>query len=135
MRNTPRLLSAAAVLGLAAVGCSSPSPAQPEPVAPDFQVSPLGVSRVAVEVSPDARPHVVAHVFGAFPDSCGSINSTRQIRYQNIVTATVLGQRPTHGICAAVITPVQVDLVLEGMFFSGDYVVTVNGVTAAFSVP
>lgn len=135
MRNIPHFLPAALVLGLAAFGCSSPSPTQPEAVAPDFQVSPLGVSRVTVEVSSDARPHVVAHVFGAFPDSCGSISSTRQIRYQNTVTATVLGQRPTHGICAAVITPVQVDLALEGMFFSGDYVVAVNGVTAAFSVP
>ena len=139
MRNTPRHLSTAvAILLLGGAGCSNPARPEtpdPAPVDPGFEVVSFGIKSVQVEIVPGPQQRAIAHVTGSFGDSCGSIGPVRQSRSGKVVAVTMVGQHPTHAVCLPAITDRTTAVTLEGTFPRGNYVVTVNGVAAAFSVP
>src|SRR6185295_3146093 len=139
MRNTPRLLSTAAlVMMFGGIGCSNPArPTAPDPapVDPGFEVVTFGIKSVQIEIVPGSQPRAIAHVTATFSDSCGSIGGARQVRSGKALAVTLIGQRPTHAICLQVITDRTTAVTLEGTFPRGNYVVTINSVATSFSVP
>jgi hypothetical protein len=79
---------------------------------------------VAVEPRDD---HFYAVVQGNYPDPCTSISSVEQSAEGNTIRITLLTDRPADLMCAAVLTPFTVDILLTtGGLGPGEYSVIVN---------
>jgi hypothetical protein len=115
----------AASLGAA---CSSP-------FGSDLVVEPILVDEVQVRLVQTVPPQAEAHVVGVLGDACATLHSVRQARSGNEVTVTILRQRPLVAVCAQIALPYDDVIRLDGVFPAGDYLVRVNGVERAFSVP
>jgi hypothetical protein len=124
----PRATALALAVGLAALGCSSPT----QPSGPEFVVKPIRIASVDIRFH-GAPPQAVAQVSGVFASACAEVNSLRQTRTGNTITVTVLDQDPK-GFCIAIPKGYRADIVLQGAFPLGDYLVSVNGVAKAFTI-
>jgi hypothetical protein len=68
-----------------------------------------------------------AVVTGNYPDPCTSISSVEQISEGNTLRITLLTDRPADSMCAAVLTPFTIDVLLTtGGLVPGEYSVIVN---------
>ena len=68
-----------------------------------------------------------AVVTGNYPDPCTSIRSVEQISEGNTLRITLLTDRPADSMCAAVLTPFTIDVLLTtGGLGPGEYSVIVN---------
>ena len=68
-----------------------------------------------------------AVVTGNYPDPCTSISSVEQISEGNTIRITLLTGRPADLICAAVLSPFTIDILLTtGGLGPGEYSVIVN---------
>jgi hypothetical protein len=124
------LLSAAALVVAALVGCASPSP-----VAPDLLIEPIQIESVEVLVTASASPPVVAHVRGVVGDGCSTLHSVSQARTGSSITITILRQRPRDAICTQIARLYDEMLRVEGPFVRGSYLLRVNDLERAFTVP
>jgi hypothetical protein len=71
--------------------------------------------------------HFYAIVTGNYPDPCTSISSVEQIVEGNTIGITLLTDRPADLMCAAVLTPFTIDVLLAtGGLVPGEYSVMVN---------
>ena len=68
-----------------------------------------------------------AVVTGNYPDPCTSISSVEQISEGNTLRITLLTDRPADSMCAAVLSPFTIDILLTtGGLGPGEYSVIVN---------
>ena len=82
------------------------------------------VDSVAVEPRDN---HFYAVVQGYYPDPCTSISSVEQIAEGSTLRITLLTGRPADLICAAVLSPFTIDILLTtGGLGPGEYNVIVN---------
>jgi hypothetical protein len=82
------------------------------------------VDSVAVEPRDN---HFYAVVQGYYPDPCTSISSVEQIAAGNTLRITLLTDRPADSMCAAVLSPFTIDVLLTtGGLGPGEYSVIVN---------
>jgi hypothetical protein len=127
MPRRPR--AAAIVLGaVLAASCS-------QPFSDEWVVEPIHVDRVEVSLIETVPKQAAARVVGVIGDSCATLHSVRQERAENVVTVTIYRQRPLLAVCAEIALPYDDVIRLDGVFPAGSYVVRVNGVERAFTVP
>lgn len=73
-----------------------------------------------------------ATIVGNYPDPCTSISSVEQIVQGNTISITLLTDSPPDVVCAAVLTPFTIDILLtNGGLLSGEYNVVVNEAPSA----
>ena len=101
---------------------------------PAVQSGLLQVGSLSVQVLESFPVQVHAVVRGTLPDSCTEIGQISQERSGNAITVTIPTTRDPLALCAQALVPVEVTVSLDGDFPSGEYTVTVNGVTETFRV-
>jgi hypothetical protein len=122
-----RFVLAAGLAAVLSAACSRPFDA-------DFVFEPIHVDRVDVSLIETVPPQAAAHVVGVVGDSCATVHSVRQARTGDLVTVTILRQRPLVAVCAQIALPYDDVIRLDGVFPPGSYLVRVNGVERAFTV-
>jgi hypothetical protein len=114
----------AAVLATA-TACTSPA-------APDVvTVRPIQIDTVTVVTAP---PSASARVRGVVGDGCTTVKSVTQVRLDNVVTLTILGERPGNAVCTQLARLYDETIVLEGSYPAGRYALRVNGMEVTFQV-
>ena len=96
-----------------------------------------GVATAVIATEPAVQSgllQVHAVVRGTLPDSCTEVGPISQERSGNAFTVTIPTTRDPLVLCAQALVPVEVTVSLDGDFPSGEYTVTVNGVTEMFRV-
>lgn len=93
----------------------------------------LGIKDVQVAVLLSYPAKILLHVTGEAPDACTDIDRVTQSRNGADVIVTITTRREGEA-CAQVVKRVTRDLLLEGSFAPGSYVVRVNGVERRFTV-
>jgi hypothetical protein len=106
----------------------------PTPTAASIAEGLLQVTSVDVVIRESFPPQISANVRGTLPDSCTEVGEISQSRAGNAITVTIATVRDPQALCAQALVPVELSVDLEGDWPSGDYTVTVNGVTATFRV-
>jgi hypothetical protein len=101
---------------------------------PVVQSELLQVETLSVQVLESFPVQVNAVVRGTLPDSCTEVGQISQERSGNAITVTIPTTRDPLALCAQALVPVEVTVALDGDFPSGEYTVTVNGVTVSFRV-
>ena len=134
-------LSLAVGLVFLVVGCSPEdflSPASDQPLPPEEPPTGsaplLAVEQIEVQVLQSDPVQVQVVVRGTLPDACTEIGEIRQSRDGETVSVTIETHRPADALCAQVLVPIESVVPLEGSFPPGTYAVTVNGVSASFTV-
>jgi hypothetical protein len=105
------------------------------PATPDLVIGPIQIDSVEVIVGAIAPPPVEVHVRGVVGDGCSVLHSVRQERSSRTVTITILRQRPSDAVCTQQARLYDARIPLEGAFPTGSYLVRVNGVERAFTIP
>jgi len=121
---------ACALAVTAALSACGSTPATPTPD-PMLTIRPIHVD--SVDVSLEGAP--AAHVHGVIGDGCTALSSTQTTRSGPEITITIYAQRPTDAICTQIARIYDETLRLPGPYPPGDYVVRVNGVERAFTIP
>jgi hypothetical protein len=94
--------------------------------------TPAMVDGVTTEVK---NNHYYAVVMGNYPDPCTSISDVKQNIDGNMIRIVLSTDRPTDLVCAQMITPFTVDLLIEtGGLLPGEYTVDVNGINTPFNL-
>jgi hypothetical protein len=71
--------------------------------------------------------HYYAVINGFYPDACTHVSSVEQVVEDNTINITLLADRPPDLICAAMLTPYTVDVLLTtGGLMPQEYEVVVN---------
>lgn len=133
----------ALICTLALAGCtrtSPPAPA-PTPVAGDntssdgSAVTPntLRVTDVQITTLRSLPPQILLNVTGEVSDACTDVDRVTQTRTGSEIVVTITTRREAE-VCAQVIKRVTRDVLLEGSFQPGSYVVRVNGVERRFTI-
>jgi hypothetical protein len=102
------------------------------PATPDVVTEPIQIDRVDVAILESSPPQVTAQVQGVIGDGCSSVHSVTQQRTANVVTVTILRERPRDAICTQIAKLYDEAIRLEGTFPPGDYVLRVNSVEKPF---
>jgi hypothetical protein len=74
-------------------------------------------------------------VRGVLGDGCTELDGVTGARRGNTVTLTILSTRPEDAICTQIAKLYDATITLPGDFPPGDYLLRVNSVEKAFSVP
>jgi hypothetical protein len=99
---------------------------------PTTSATPAMVAGVSVDVN---NNHYYAAVNGNYPDSCTRISDVQQEIDGDTIRFILTIDRPADLMCAQMITPFTVDLLIEtGGFLPAEYTVDVNGITTAFTL-
>ena len=119
------MILAVTVLALL-VACSGASETQdPDPASPPGKDVTLAMADSVAVKQRDNQSYAV--VQGNYPDPCTSISSVEQIAAGNTLRITLLTDRPADSMCAAVLTPFTIDILLTtGGLGPGEYSVIVN---------
>jgi len=120
-------------IGLAAVLAAACSYQSNPTGADDLLVEPIQVESVDVLILESFPPQAVAHVRGILGDGCSEFHSLQQERSGNIVTVTILRQRPRDAICTQIGKVYDENIPLEGQYPPGRYVLRVNEVVKRFT--
>jgi inhibitor of cysteine peptidase len=124
------LLAPAEGDGDAGSGAPPPTEAPAGPVESGL----LQVGSVEVLILESFPVQVNVVVRGTLSDACTELGEIAQARSDNAIEVTITTVRDPLAICAQVLAPVEVTISLTGDFPPGEYTVTVNGVTEAFTV-
>lgn len=113
--------------------CTSSSETQENTDAENESSSPAMVDSVTVE---PRDGHYYAIINGNYPDPCTYVSSIEQDVEGNAISITILTESPDDFMCAAVLTPFTVDVLLTtGGLMPQEYTVVVNeGSSATFSL-
>jgi hypothetical protein len=103
------------------------------PTSPDLVTSPIQVDSVDVTVLESSPPQVAVQVQGVLGDGCSTLHSVAQQRVGNVVTVTILRERPRDAVCTQIAKLYDEVIRLDGTFPPGDYVLRVNSVEKPFS--
>lgn len=94
--------------------------------------TPAMVDGVSVDVK---NNHYYAAVNGSYPDSCTRISDVQQEIDGDTIRFILTTDRPADLMCAQMITPFTVDLLIEtGGLLPGEYTVDVNGIATTFTL-
>ena len=86
--------------------------------------TPAMVDSVTVELR---NNHYYAIINGNYPDACTHISSVEQVVDSNTISMTLLTERPDDLMCATMLTPFTVDVLLTtGGLMPQEYTVVVN---------
>ena len=123
-----RVALAVAAAALPLLACEPPTAAE--------EADRLEVESVEVSVQESFPVQVTAAVKGHLRDSCELLGETSQTRSGSTITVTITTTRDNERErpCLDVVTPVEQQVRLEGVFPAGTYVVRVNGVERTFRV-
>lgn len=105
------------------------------PASPDLVIEPIHIDSVDVVVGASVPLTVEVHVQGVIGDGCSVVHSVSQERSGSTVTITILRERPRDAICTQEARLYDARIRLEGTFPAGSYLVRVNGVERAFTIP
>ena len=94
----------------------------------------LPVESISVRILEIYPVQIDLVVEGILTDSCTTIYQTTQRREGDTVHVHITTKRPKDLACAAVISPIEVSVRLEGIFEPGKYKLIVNGVEELFEV-
>jgi LysM repeat protein len=110
----------------------SADPSLTRPIEEPNQVNQAIVNSISVEVRESYPVQVVAIVRGHMPDSCGYVDTFRQLREGNTFRIEMTtGRNP--GSCAQMLTPFEQPITLDTVGLpAGQYTVAVNNVWASF---
>jgi len=115
------------ILLILLVGCNSSGTGQTNADANNSAAdnsNPAIVDSVTVE---QREGHFYAVVSGNYPDPCTFISSVNQVVEDNTIRLTLLTNSPADLMCAAVLTPFTVDILLTtGGLMPQEYTVVVN---------
>jgi hypothetical protein len=90
------------------------------------------VDGVSVDVN---NNHYYAAVNGNYQDSCTRISDVQQEIDGDTIRFVLTTGKPADLMCAQMITPFNVDLLIEtGGFLPGEYTVDVNGIATTFTL-
>jgi inhibitor of cysteine peptidase len=71
--------------------------------------------------------HYYAVINGFYPDACTKVSSVEQVVEENTISITLLTDRPPDLMCAAMLTPFNIDVLLTtGGLMPQEYNVVVN---------
>lgn len=116
-------------LALVTLACAgNPVATDPTPV-----VEPILVESVDVAVLESFPAQAHARVRGVVGDGCSSLHSTSVRREGNVVTITILRQRPAEAICTQQALLFDETFRLPGDFPPGEYVLRVNATETRFA--
>ena len=135
MRKGRRWLAAMALVLLAA-GCGPAEEPGPTPSPEGPLIRGLAaVDSVQLLIRESFPVQVSVRILGNLPDGCTRLDRVTQERQGNTITVTVSTARPEDLLCTEALVPFDktVDLDVLGLK-AGDYTVTVNGVSAAFTL-
>jgi hypothetical protein len=123
-----RILTLLAVLLLSActIVDNTPRPAQPPGV--------LLIERIEVEVRESDPVQVVAVVQGWLGDGCTTIGPITQERDGAVIQVTLGAVHSGAEVCTAIAPAVNEQIVLEGDFPPGEYLLEIQGEQISFSV-
>ena len=117
------------------VGCTGSSVTQENANTQDLETgSTLAmVDNATVELRDN---HYYAVINGNYPDACTKISSVVQVEEGNTISITLLTKSPDDVMCAMMLTPFTVDVLLTtGGLMPGEYAVVVNeGPSTTFSL-
>jgi hypothetical protein len=99
----------------------------------DLVIEPIPIDSVEVAILESFPPQATAHVQGVLGDGCSELNSIRQERSGNLVTVTILRERPRDAICTQIAKLYDDNIPLEGQYPPGQYTLRVNDVTTSFA--
>lgn len=96
----------------------------------------LGASAAVDGVTVDfSNGHYYAVVTGTYPDACTRISQIDQEISGQQITIALFTDKPEDLMCAQMISPFSVDLLLApGGLMPGEYVLEVNGVATTFTL-
>ncbi len=97
-------------------------------------IGPLQVDAVEVVVLESDPPQVQAVVRATLPNPCATVGPASQTREGTTITVALDVLIDPDAFCADVLQPVEQVIPLGGDFPPGSYTVTVNGVSATFTV-
>jgi hypothetical protein len=101
----------------------------------DLTIEPISIDSVEVLVGTSVPVTVEVQVHGVVGDGCSVLHSVQQERSGSTVTIAILRERPRDAFCTQIARLYDARIRLEGAFPSGSYLVRVNEVERAFSVP
>jgi hypothetical protein len=113
-----------------ALGLAACSPAGPDS---DLLIEPIQIESVEVLILESSPPQASSHVRGILGDGCSGLHSVGQQRSGNIVTVTILRERPRHAICIQIAKLYDDVIRLEGSFPPGVYQLRVNAFETTFT--
>ena len=97
-------------------------------------IADLPVENISVRILEIYPVQIDLVVEGILTDNCTTIYQTTQRREGDTVHVHITTKRPKDLACAAVISPIEVSVQLEGIFEPGKYKLIVNGVEELFEV-
>jgi hypothetical protein len=102
-------------------------------IAPEVEVTPIQIESVDVLVQETSPPRAAAHVRGVIGDGCSELHSVEQERSGDVVTLTILRERPIDAVCTQIARLYDETIPLEGTFPPGQYVLRVNSTETPFT--
>ena len=108
------------------VACTSSSGTQaiPGSESPEKNGNPAMVDSVTIE---QRDKHFYAVINGFYPDACTYVSSVDQVVKDNTINIRLLTDRPAEVMCATMLTPFTVDILLTiGGLMPQEYTVVVN---------
>lgn len=103
------------------------------PPSGELLIRPLQVTRVDVRIAESFPPHGFAEVTGLLADSCTEALEPTVQRDGDVITVTILSQRPRDAICAMVVREYHVTVPLDALEPGRQYTLRVNDVETVFS--
>lgn len=134
-RRNRRWRRAGGWLAMVSLMLSSVAGCTTSPASPDTVIEPIQIDRVDVTVGSGVPPTVEVRAQGVVGDGCSVVRTVRQERAANAVTVTILRERPKDAVCTQQALLYDARIPLDGAFPPGAYIVRVNAVERAFSVP
>jgi inhibitor of cysteine peptidase len=100
---------------------------------PTTAVAPIQIDGVDVLLMESFPVQVTAHVEGVVGDGCSTVLPLEMSRSGNLVTISILRERPVDAVCTQ-IARLYDERIPLGTFASGEYVLRVNDVERSFRV-
>ena len=141
VRNTYWIAALALAITMVVMGCASPS--TPAPGVPPAEVG--GDGEVIIKQAPVDSVELLlmesfpmqmrALVRGDLPDGCTEISHSGQTTEGNVIRIDLFTRRPAGAICTQALVRYEENILVDILGLpAGDYVVSVNGVEASFSL-
>jgi hypothetical protein len=118
------------------VACASPQEAQGNAGSESLEGGSSTLAMVDTITVEQRENHYYVVINGFYPDACTYVSSVEQIVEDNTISITILTDRPTDLMCAAMLTPYTIDVLLTtGGLMPREYNVVVNeGPSTTFSL-
>jgi hypothetical protein len=117
------------VLGFLLVACDSPGELDPV-----FDIGPIQIDSVDVELLESFPVRATARVTGVVGDGCSELLPIEQSRDGNELDISIRRRRPLDAVCPQIAHLFASRIPLEGTFAPGDYTLRVNDASVSFHV-